>query len=284
MFKTLIEAEELAKLLGNPKLVVLDCRFNLAQPTQGLDDYMRSHIMSAQYVSLNNDLSDLKIKHKGRHPLPSIKDLEGLFSRLGVQPDSQVVAYDDADSGIAARLWWLLRYLGHEAVAVLNGGWKCWQALGLPIQKESKGPLPPAQFKAQVQPQLLVQASEVLNAPLVIDSRAPERFSGKSETLDPAAGHIPGAQNRFFKKNVDSEGKFLNPPELRKEFEKTFSKTDPKDVVFYCGSGVTACQNILAAAHAGLPQSKLYAGSWSEWCSDSQRPVEVSPAKQSEDS
>jgi len=273
MYQTLIDCEALSRRLGDPAWVVVDCRFDLADTGRGRKEYLESHIPGAVYAHLDQDLSGPPIIAGGRHPLPAAEALIAPFSHLGIDAGKQVVAYDDASGSLAAaRLWWLLRYMGHEAVAVLDGGWSAWQDAGRPVRSDVETNSPAA-FHGQPRNERVVLVHEVFKLPLLIDSRDPARYRGEVEPVDPVAGHIPGAINHFWKWNLDANGRFLNSGQLREKFLSIFKDTQAGDAVFYCGSGVTACHNLLAVAHAGLPLPRLYAGSWSEWCSGPTRPV-----------
>ncbi len=269
---TLIDSETLTHHLDATNWIIVDCRYDLADKSVGRNSYLNSHIKGAVFADVYDDLSGPPVTDHGRHPLPSEKALNSLFSRLGINHDSQVIVYDNACACFAGRLWWMLRYMGHEAVAVLDGGWQIWEEAGLPVVSGEESNAD-TDFKGQANIDRLVTVNSVAAAELLIDSRDPERYMGNCEPLDRAAGHIPGAINRFWKDNLDSDGFFKNPDQLRKEFEHSFGATDVRNTVFYCGSGVTACHNILAVAHAGLDEPSLYAGSWSDWCSDPERPV-----------
>ena len=273
MYQTLIDFDALHQRLGDPAWVLIDCRFDLADPERGRKAYLESHIPGALYAHLDEDLSGPPILCGGRHPLPTAEALSAFFSRIGIDGGKQVVAYDGAGGSLAAaRLWWLLRYLGHEAVAVLDGGWTAWREAGLPVRSGVETN-PPSTFRSQPRNSWVVLADEASRLPLLIDSRDPARYRGEVEPIDPVAGHIPGAINHFWKWNLDANGRFLGPGQLQENFLRVFKNTAPGDVVFYCGYGVTACHNLLAVAHAGLSVPRLYAGSWSEWCSDPARPV-----------
>jgi thiosulfate/3-mercaptopyruvate sulfurtransferase len=277
VYSGLIETETLEPLTSDPRVVVIDVRYDLFDASRGRELFLAGHIPNARFADLNADLSARPGNGRGRHPLPSLAALEATFSSLGVSADSQVIAYDGGDGAYAARLWWLLRYLGHDAVAVLDGGFAKWTSEGRPVTTE----LPTFDrgvFVSAPRPGMLVLASELetearSRTSVLVDSRAPDRFRGENETLDPVGGHIPGAVNRFFRTNVTQSGTFRSPSELREEFEHLLAATSPSESIFYCGSGVTACHNLLAMEHAGLPVGRLYAGSWSEWCSDESRPV-----------
>lgn len=272
MYTTLISVNDLQQNLDNPDWVLVDCRFDLSEPEQGRRDYEVAHIPGAVFADLDNDLSAQQGAGGGRHPLPDPTALSSLFSRLGIDKNTQVVAYDAMGGGFAARLWWLLRYMEHEPVAVLDGGWPAWLAAG--GEKRTGEELPsPRTFRGEACEEMRISIDAVGNVPLLIDSRDPARYRGEFEPLDPAAGHIPGAINRFWKLNLNDAEHFRSPRELEQEFKDLYADRSAGAAVFYCGSGVTACHNILAAVHAGLPQPLLYAGSWSEWCADSARPV-----------
>jgi thiosulfate/3-mercaptopyruvate sulfurtransferase len=279
MYKTLISAKELAERLRNTDWVIIDCRFTLIDTEQGRRDYNVAHIQGALYAHLDEDLCGKIIPGKtGRHPLPPIEDLVKTFSRWGINSQVQVVAYDDSGGAMAAaRLWWLLRWLGHEAVAVLDGGWTLWKDQGHPVGtgaeiKNSR------KFIPDLRKELHASTKDILReindqGSLILDSRAIERYRGEIEPIDPVAGHIPTAKPAPYQDNLDSKGKFLQPEILRRRFQEITGSVPAKSTVFYCGSGVTAAQNVLAVAYAGLGDAKLYAGSWSEWITDPRHPV-----------
>ncbi|MBH2017573.1 MAG: sulfurtransferase [Burkholderiales bacterium] len=274
-------------------LLILDCRFNLTQPDAGEAAWRAAHLPGARYAHLERDLSGPKqgagtAAFNGRHPLPSLDALTDTLRRWGVHADTRVVALDDAGGVFAARAWWLLRWVGHARVQVLDGGWPAWLAAGGATLTEVDPNDPPARALGTFVPR--PQAGWVWGAPdlqaalpelgasrQLIDARAPDRFRGENETLDPVGGHIPGARNRFFQLNL-IEGRFKPAALLREEFTALLQGTDPQAAVHQCGSGVTACHNLLAQAHAGLPMGRLYAGSWSEWCADGARPRAVGSA------
>lgn len=272
MFQTLISAEDLRALQPTP--VLLDCGFDLAEPAAGERAFAAGHLPGALYAHLDRDLSGPKGPGRGRHPLPAFGDFAATAGRWGVRPGVQVVCYDAQGGMYAARAWWLLRWLGHAAVAVLDGGLGAWQAAGGTLQAGSAEAPGAAPYPATT-PAMPTLDATALQAALgrvrLVDARAPERYRGDTEPLDPVAGHIPGATNRFFKLNLQADGRFRPAAELRAEFDAW--GTPPEQVVHSCGSGVTACHNLLAMAHAGLPATRLYPGSWSEWCSDPARPV-----------
>ena len=272
VFTTLIDKKTLANHLNTPNWIIVDCSYDLADKNSGRNSYLGFHIKGAVFADLLDDLSGPPVTDQGRHPLPTEEALNRLFSRLGINHDSQVIVYDNAFGCFSGRLWWMLRYMGHEAVAVLDGGCQSWEQSGLPGESgEAKNAL--ADFKAEANKDWLVTVDSVPGAELLIDSRDPQRYRGEVEPLDKAAGHIPGAINRFWKDNLDDSGLFKDSNQLRTEFNKCFGGTKANETVFYCGSGVTACHNLLAVAHAGLPSPGLYSGSWSDWCSEASRPV-----------
>ena len=279
-FTQLISVPELATL-ATPAWRIFDCRFNLADPPAGRAGYTAGHLPGAFYLDLEEDLSGPVSGLNGRHPLPDPPLLADKLGSLGVAPGTQVVAYDDAGGMFAARLWWLLRWLGHERVAVLNGGLQAWTAAGHPLATDKPAAVGTA-FEPRLQESMRVDAEYVqghLHSPamLLIDARAPDRFRGENETLDPVGGHIPGAINRFFRDNLDASGCFKPAAQLQEEFGTLIKGGDAHQVVLQCGSGVTACHNLLAMELAGLSGARLYAGSWSEWCADPARPVATGP-------
>jgi thiosulfate/3-mercaptopyruvate sulfurtransferase len=234
--------------------------------------YLDGHIQHAVYAHLEHDLSGPAVTGRGRHPLPTNAVLTATLGRFGIDCAAQVVAYDAAGGSIAARLWWLLRHLGHTQVAVLDGGWTAWLDAGFPVVCGEERNAPRG-FQARPDDRWFVGIDQVPSAPLLVDSRDPARYRGDHEPIDKMAGHIPGAVNRFWKQNLDYSGRFLPAEQLRSAFLDLFKGTPSDQAVFYCGSGVTACHNILAVEHAGLPTPRLYAGSWSEWCSNPGRPI-----------
>ena len=277
MYSTIVSTDLLAAHLDD--WTIVDCRFDLQNEHWGRDEYRLAHIPGAVYASLNADLSGTPSGTNGRHPLPSIDALAAVFGRLGIDRSSQVIAYDQDAGSYASRLWWMLRYLGHDACAVLDGGWAKWRREDRPSRSGDEVRRP-ATFSAAPRERRRVEIGEVVSrsadgGALLIDARAPERFEGRSETIDRVAGHIPGAANHFFKQNLAADGTMLPPETLRANFERLLSGRAPGDAVMYCGSGVTACQNLLAMEHAGLPGTRLYVGSWSEWSSDPSRPIET---------
>jgi thiosulfate/3-mercaptopyruvate sulfurtransferase len=277
MYTTLIDPATLHAHLDDPSWVVLDARFDLTAPAKGEAQYREGHIPGARYVSLDADLSGPKTGTTGRHPLPDPATAAATFGRLGIGPGMQVVIYDADAGSFAARAWWMLRWLGHPQAAVLDGGFAAWTRAGLPVSTADES-WAAATFTPRVDAASRVAVGEVLPhvaqaGHVLVDARAADRFRGQNETLDPVAGHIPGAVNRFFQANLTADKTFKTPEALRAEWAAVFGTARPADVVMYCGSGVTACHNLLALEHAGLSGARLYAGSWSEWCADPQRPV-----------
>lgn len=272
MFNTLINTSSLHKHYGAKSWIIVDCRYELIDREAGRHQYLAAHIPGAVYADLHTDLSGPPVTDCGRHPLPAPDAMQALFRRLGISQNTQVVVYDNAGGSFAARLWWMLRYMGHETVAVLDGSWSAWQQASLPTASGEETN-DPGDFLGQPRRGWLITADKVPLAKLLIDSRDPARYRGESEPLDRVAGHIPGAINHFWRDNLDDNGLFKEVGELREKFLDFLGGTMAGDAVFYCGSGVTACHNLLAAVHAGLPAPCLYAGSWSEWCSDPKRLV-----------
>ncbi|OGT84840.1 MAG: hypothetical protein A3H91_08845 [Gammaproteobacteria bacterium RIFCSPLOWO2_02_FULL_61_13] len=276
MFISLIDAREFESARDAPDWVVIDCRYDLLDTGAGFRAYLAGHIPGAQYAHLHDHLSDEPVTDHGRHPLPTPGRLTQVFSGFGIGPGSQVIVYDAGGGSIAGRLWWMLQYMGHRKAAVLDGGWQAWLELGVE-QETGEFHRPVARFAGTPNPHMLVRLDEVSQLPLLLDSREPARYAGEVETIDPVAGHIPGARNHFWKHNLDATGRFLPAGRLRQQHLAMYGATDPGDVTFYCGSGVSACHNVLAATAAGLPMPRLYVGSWSEWCADPARPVARGP-------
>lgn len=274
MFRTIIDCKTLSENLGHPDWVIVDCRYDLMDSEAGRQAWSTAHIPGAVYASVSSDLSSAPVTDHGRHPMPSAETMRETFSKLGIDSSKQVVVYDDCGGAFCARLWWMLRYMQHEAVAVLDGGWIAWQESGLE-QESGKVGHSATQFSGEPQRERLVVIDQIPEVSLLVDSRDPDRFAGKLEPIDRAAGHIPGAINYFWQNNLNEKGRFHSPRQLQENFRKLLGDTRPEEAVFYCGSGVTACHNLLAVAHAGLGEPRLYGGSWSEWSSDSARPVET---------
>jgi len=277
VFTTLISPDELAARLADSSLVVVDVRHDLARPERwGEDQYRISHIPGARFAHMDRDLSAEKTGRNGRHPLPSPEAAAGMFGRLGVGPGTQVVAYDQGSGMFASRLWWMLRWLGHGAVAVLDGGFERWTREGRPVTADvppaahasfAAGRMEPTSSAAEIERAI---ADGTLS---LVDARVAERFRGDVEPLDPVAGHIPGARNRPYPQNLNADLTFKPAEALRREFAAMLGDTPLANVVHYCGSGITACHNLLAMEIAGLHGTRLYPGSWSEWCAEGSRPV-----------
>ena len=283
MYSTLISAAQLQQLQEqNQPVLVFDCSFDLAQPQAGQAQFAQAHIPGALHADLDRHLSvhdDRPTASGGRHPLPTRENFAAWLAATGLNQNMQVVVYDRSNNSYAARLWWMLQWAGHGAVAVLDGGLAAWQAEGGAVEAGPAAALPAGNFVLRAPLRRLVTASEVLQAlghpgQTLIDARATPRFRGEVEPLDPVAGHIPGALNRPFTDNLSSEGRFKPATELRTAFEGLLAGRDAATVVHHCGSGVTALPNLLAMEVAGLGSTALFAGSWSEWCSDPGRPVE----------
>ncbi len=279
MYTGLISTDELARQLADPALVLVDCRHNLSDVEAGQRAYGASHLPGARFMHMDRDLSGEQTGSNGRHPLPDVAALSGSLSRAGIDASKQVVAYDQNNGMWASRLWWLLHWLGHDAAAVLDGGIDKWIAEGRPTTADPPS-MRPARFVAMT-PRPVISSADILrnlsnhsSSPLtIIDARAPERFRGDIEPLDPVAGHIPGAINRPYGANLTPQQTFKPAELLRAEFEAQLGGAPLSSVVHQCGSGVTACHNLLAMEVAGLPGSRLYPGSWSEWVADPTRPV-----------
>jgi len=302
-YRTLLDCETLNQHLGDPRWVVLDCRFNLMDTEAGRNAYRQAHIPGALYVHLDDQLSSAITAESGRHPLPSAAQLAAWLQQSGVTADSQVVAYDDMGGAMAARCWWLLRTLGHQRVALLDGGYPAWCKQGFSVSAEvpapgrhrsqlSKGSQLAEGSRLAEGSQLaegsgrpsgwnagaVVSADEVLHNLeglefLLVDARNRERYRGEQEPIDPVAGHVPGAFNRPLQLNLQADGEFKSASTLKQEWLQLLGDRSPQQIVHMCGSGVTACHNLLAMEHAGLVGSRVYAGSWSEWIRDPQRPV-----------
>jgi thiosulfate/3-mercaptopyruvate sulfurtransferase len=271
---TLVSTGELEKNL--PRWRVFDCRHDLARPDLGESQYRAGHIAGALFAHLERDLSGRKTGKNGRHPLPDPQDFEKWLEKTGLTPKDQAVCYDAGNGSMAARLWWMLRWIGHHQVAVLDGGLAKWTKEGRPVTIDV--PLfTPLNYPIRLRKDLAVDVATVeknLGRLLLLDARAPARYRGEQEPIDPVAGRIPGAKNRFNSENISAQGTFKNPEELKKEFQSVLGGRSASEVIHYCGSGVVACQNLLAMEVAGLKGSKLYPGSWSEWSADPKRPQE----------
>ena len=280
-YTTLVGAAELAPRLGAPDWVLVDCRYTLSDPAAGATAYNKSRLPGARYADLERALSAPRRAGGGRNPLPSAEALAASFARWGITPHSQVVVYDDSFGSIACRLWFLLRYAGHRQVALLDGGWPAWKRARLPIDEAPPGAMTTAEappYPVTLNPALLADTAEVERIRCdpgwaLLDARPEERFTGEREPVDPVGGHIPGSRNWTFEDNLALDGRLLDAAELRANFAGLLGPVPPTHVVHTCGSGVTACHNLLAMEHAGLTGSRLYAGSWSEWIGDPARPV-----------
>jgi thiosulfate/3-mercaptopyruvate sulfurtransferase len=285
MYTTLIDATELAGLLArtpaDPSVAILDCRHELARPDWSDRAYAEGHIPNAIQAHLDRDLSGPITAATGRHPLPDPAKFVETLSRWGIDRDVQVVAYDQGNGVYSARAWWLLRWVGHRKVAVLDGGFAAWQEAGLPVTREP-GSRAPRRFAARTADGAAVTTAQLQQALAreeiaLIDARGADRFAGENETIDPVAGHVPGASNRPFAKNVDGRGRFLPAAELRRQWSEVLGARRAAEVIAMCGSGVSACHNLLALEIAGLSGARLYPGSWSEWIRDPARPVARGP-------
>jgi thiosulfate/3-mercaptopyruvate sulfurtransferase len=285
---TLISSEMLAAHLDDPSWLIADCRYNLKDEDWGRPQYLSGHIPGAVFVNLAHDLAGARTGTNGRHPLPSPQTMAASFGRLGIGASTQVVAYDQDAGSYASRLWWMLRYLGHDAVAVLDGGWAKWIRERRPT-RSGEEQRPAATFTPHLRRDMRLtvdEAAKRLGDPgvLFVDARSPERFEGQSDPLDNVSGHIPGARNRFYKNNLTEDGTMRPADALRADFTRVLGDRSADQAVMYCGSGITACQNLLAMEHAGLRGAKLFAGSWSEWESDPKRPVERSSKSEGQSS
>ena len=281
-FNTLISPDVLAARLADPLWVIVDCRFKLDDVAWGEREWKAGHIPGAAYAHLDRDLSGPKTGTSGRHPLPDAAVLARTFGRFGITSGRQVVAYDQDSGMFASRLWWLLRWLGHETVAVLDGGFAKWVAERRPISvaAEPRDVHSRVEFHAAPRRDMTIDIDDVSAHAReadwrLLDARAPERYRGEIEPIDPVAGHIPGATSYFFQRNIDERGTFRTPEDLRARFAPYINGIVPEHIVCYCGSGVQASHNLLALEHAGVSGAKLYPGSWSQWVSDRSRPVET---------
>jgi len=279
---SLISPKELAPHLAEPEWVVVDCRHALTDPAYGRTAYAAGHLPAAVFADLDHDLCGPIGPGTGRHPLPAWDVFCRWLGQQGVKRASHVVAYDDSHGAYAARLWWMLRALGHEHVAVLDGGYARWAREGRPTEIAVFKPKP-VSYRAKPDAALTISLRDLkrrLDDPelLLVDARAGERYRGEVEPIDPRPGHIPGAVNLPFMGNVDENGRFLPAAQLRKRMRAAYGRTPPEHTVHYCGSGVTACHNLLAQVAAGMPIGRLYAGSWSQWCADPSHPAELGEA------
>lgn len=273
----LVTTEELAKHLNDPGWIVIDTRHELMNHAKGRQAYDAAHIPGAFFLHVDDDLAGPKTGKNGRHPLPDVATFAAKVNACGVAPASQVVVYDDLMGNFAVRLWWMLRWLGHDQVALLDGGYPLWVKEGRPTTAEVPAPregafVPTPRLGATVDVHFVDRFREDPSIKLV-DARTAERYQGLQEPVDAVAGHVPGAVNRFWQKNLQADGRFKSGDELREEFTQMLGGTDPDSTVHMCGSGVTACHNMFAMELAGLPAGRLYPGSWSEWCADPSRAV-----------
>jgi thiosulfate/3-mercaptopyruvate sulfurtransferase len=277
-FKTIISAENLHQNLGDPDWAIMDCRFYLDEPDRGHQDYLESHIPGAIYINLDRDLSGEIIPGKtGRHPLPESQLFTERLSSWGIDNQTQVIVYDNKGGALASRMWWMLRWLGHERVAVLDGAWQAWIKKDLP-QESGEISRVGKKFHPQENPDFVVDASLVEeirgdNNFLLLDARSPRRYWGLEEPIDQKSGHIPGAVNAPFEGNLTEEGYFLSAADLKERFDRILEGVPPSQVVAYCGSGVTATHNLISMVEAGFEMGRLYPGSWSEWITDPERPI-----------
>jgi thiosulfate/3-mercaptopyruvate sulfurtransferase len=275
----LITAGRLQGLLASGSCVAVDCRYDFTKPGAGLQSYLGGHIPGAQYADLDRDLSSPVTATSGRHPLPPASAFALFLSRIGWTREALLIAYDERTNTFAARLWWLMRYFGHPA-ALLDGGLEAWVRAGLPLATGSTKSVPAAVTRLEPDASATIAATDIMHhferpALTLIDARAPERFAGETEPLDTRAGHIPGALNRPFDLNLDSAGYFKTPASLKQEFEALLNHRSPASAAHSCGSGVTACHNRFAMELAGLGETRVYPGSWSEWIRDPARPIET---------
>lgn len=278
-FTTLIDAATLSRNLGRGDLVLFDCRFELGNPQWGEREYAAAHLPGAQFLHLDRDLSSAIAEGTGRHPLPDPHEFARTLAARGVGAHCQLIAYDQGNGVYASRLWWLARWIGLDRVAVLDGGIAAWRSAGLPLTHEVPVPTP-RNLVAQVNERAwlstaAVDETRLLPGTLLIDARGADRFAGRNETIDPVAGHVPGARNHPFAGNLGVDGRFLSAEQLRLRWSVILGSLPASSVVAMCGSGVSACHNLLALEHAGLSGGRLYPGSWSEWIRDPSRPTAV---------
>jgi thiosulfate/3-mercaptopyruvate sulfurtransferase len=277
-YTTLIDTAALAGRIGAPNVAIVDCRYKVDDTGFGRRSYDEGHIPGAVFADVDHDLSGLKTGANGRHPLPEPSTFAETLGRFGIGNATQVFAYDQDAGMYASRLWWLLKWLGHDAVAVVDGGFAKWKREGRQISNATPAPAA-ASFVPHLRPEMAVDAADVARILTdrswkLVDARAPERYRGDLEPIDRVPGHIPTAVNHFYNWNVGEDGAFLSADALREKLKASIGTTSLDHVVCYCGSGVTACQDLLALEHAGLTGAKLYPGSWSEWASDESRPIE----------
>jgi thiosulfate/3-mercaptopyruvate sulfurtransferase len=279
-FNDLINVADLKMLIESSACRVIDCRFNLMQPDSGHQEYQDGHIPGAAYAHLDLDLASPVTSDSGRHPLPDVETFVHTLSNWGITNDTQVVAYDHANGAVAARLWWLLKWLGHDKVAVLNGGFAAWTAAGEAVSAKVMK-VSPALFAGEADASMVATTQEIAVAVAegkvmnLIDARDAPRFEGKAEPIDAVAGHVPGALNMPFQNGVNADGTWRSVHELREAWQNTLSGRPQAPLIAMCGSGVTACHLLISSSLAGRPLPRLYVGSWSEWIRDDSRPVSV---------
>ena len=281
MEKILVSPEELAAHLDDPQWIVFDTRHDMGDVEKGRRAYAAGHVPGAYFLHVDADLSGTKNGKNGRHPLPDLQDFAAKLNQRGVTLQSQVVVYDDLSGNFAVRLWWMLRWLGHDRAALLDGGFPLWEKEGRPIDKgvpaPRKGDFVPRPRQGSTVDVHFVERFREDPSIKLLDARAANRFAGLQEPIDPVAGHIPGAVNHFWQENLSPDGRFKAPAQLRKEYGALLAGTAPAQAVHMCGSGVTACHNLFAMELAGLAGGRLYPGSWSEWCADPGRPMSTPP-------
>ena len=279
--QTIISVEELNKNV-NDNWFIFDCRFVLKDPNGGRNKFSQGHIPGAQFADMDTDLASPMTKTSGRHPLPNPETLIEKLQQWGVNNDSQIICYDDISGAFAARMWWLMKWLGHKNTAVLDGGIEKWIANNFPLEtevvKKTKG-----NFSGKADNSMwvdidFVQKELAQNNLRLLDARSVERFTAFDKKTDPVPGHVPGAENFPFSENLTEQKIFLSAGKLQTRFEEVFSNTNQDQIICMCGSGVTACHNLLAMSIAGLPMTRLYVGSWSEWIKDKDRPVATGEA------
>ena len=283
MQNILVSTADLAAHLGDPGWVVFDTRHDLMDVEKGRRLYAEGHIPGAYFLHVDEDLSGPKTGKNGRHPLPDLDEFAKRINQCGVKPETQVVMYDDVGGNFTVRLWWMLRWLGHEKAALLDGGYPLWQKEGRPITKDvpppRKGAFEPKPWLGSTVDLPFIERFREDPSIVLLEARAPERFKGITEPIDPVAGHIPAARNRFWQDNLLPDGRFKTAERLRDEWTRWLGGAPVAQSVHMCGSGVTACHNLFALELAGLGEARLYPGSWSEWCADPARPVATGPAQ-----
>jgi len=277
-FETFISCEDLFNLHKSEDLIIIDCRFDLSNPDWGYQDYLKSHIPNALYAHLDNDLSRKITQNTGRHPLPDLDKISEIFSNWGINSNKQVVVYDTASGSFAARLWWMLHYVGHLNAAILNGGLQTWVEHGYPVESGNVFSTTPSKFTGKPNNSMLISTSEMENLIndinfTIIDARSPERYSGLSEPIDKIAGRIPNSINFFHQNNLNEEGILLSEKELLQKYLQLLNGNLSKRNVVYCGSGVTSCLLVAVMKHIGFETPGLYLGSWSEWIRDPNHPI-----------